>query len=67
MFEAGDAGKAVRAYAEAVADDMKKIAEIERTMGSLIVKPKAQTKPVNELAEVVVTPTSGGVQEGAHR
>ena len=60
MFEAGDAGKAVRAYAEAVADDMKKIAEIERTMGSLIVKPKEQSKPVNELAEVVVTPISGG-------
>lgn len=60
MFEAGDAGKAVRAYANAVADDMKKIAEIERTMGSLIVKPKEQPKPVNELAEVVVTPTSGG-------
>lgn len=59
MFEAGDAGKAVRKYANAVADDMKKIAEIERTMGSLIVKPKAQAKPVNELAEVVVTPTSG--------
>ena len=60
MFEAGDAGKVVRAYAEAVADDMKKIAEIERTMGSLIVKPKEQPKPVNELAEVVVTPISGG-------
>ena len=60
MFEVGDAGKAVRAYAEAVADDMKKIAEIERTMGSLIVKPKEQPKPVNELAEVVVIPTSGG-------
>lgn len=60
MFEAGDAGKAVRAYAEAVADDMKRIAEVERTMGSLIVKPKEQPKPVNELAEVVVTPSSGG-------
>lgn len=60
MFEAGDAGKAVRDYANAVADDMKKIAEIERTMGSLIVKPKVQSNPVNELAEVVVTPTSGG-------
>ena len=55
-----DAVGAVKDYAEAVADDMKKIAEIERTMGSLIVKPKAQTKPVNELAEVVVTPISGG-------
>lgn len=60
MFEAGDAGKAVRAYANAVADDMKKIAEIERTMGSLIVKPKEQPKPVNELAEILVTPTNGG-------
>lgn len=60
MFEAGDAGKAVRAYANAVADDMKKIAEIERTMGSLIVKPKEQGKPTNVLEEVIVTPTSGG-------
>lgn len=64
MFEAGDAGKAVREYANAVADDMKRIAEVERTMGSLIVKPKAQTKPANELAEVVVTPTSGGGSGG---
>ena len=58
--ERADAVSAVKDYAEAVADDMKKIAEIERTMGSLIVKPKVQPKPVNELAEVVVTPTSGG-------
>ena len=58
--ERADAVSAVKDYAEAVADDMKKIAEIERTMGSLIVKPKEQPKPVNELAEVVVTPTSGG-------
>lgn len=58
--ERADAVGAVKDYAEAVADDMKKIAEIERTMGSLIVKPKVQPKPVNELAEVVVTPTSGG-------
>ena len=58
--ERADAVSAVKDYAEAVDDDMKKIAEIERTMGSLIVKPKVQPKPVNELAEVVVTPTSGG-------
>ena len=58
--ERADAVSAVKDYAEAVADDMKKIAEIERTMGSLIVKPKEQPKPVNELAEVVVTPTNGG-------
>ncbi len=58
--ERADAVGAVKDYAEAVADDMKKIAEIERTMGSLIVKPKERPKPVNELAEVVVTPTSGG-------
>ena len=58
--ERADAVSAVKDYAEAVADDMKKIAEIERTMGSLIVKPKEQPKPMNELAEVVVTPTSGG-------
>lgn len=58
--ERADAVSAVKDYAEAVADDMKNIAEIERTMGSLIVKPKEQPKPVNELAEVVVTPTSGG-------
>lgn len=58
--ERADAVSAVKDYAEAVADDMKKIAEIERTMGSLIVKPKERLKPVNELAEVVVTPTSGG-------
>jgi len=58
--ERADAVSAVKDYAEAVADDMKKIAEIERTMGSLIVKPKEQPNPVNELAEVVVTPTSGG-------
>ena len=60
MFQAGEAGEAVRDYANAVAKDMKKIAEIERTMGSLIVKPKAQAKPTNVLEEVVVTPTSGG-------
>ena len=58
--ERADAVSAVKDYAEAVDDDMKKIAKIERTMGSLIVKPKEQPKPVNELAEVVVTPTSGG-------
>ena len=58
--ERADAVSAVKDYAEAVDDDMKKIAEIERTMGSLIVKPKEQPKPVNELAEVVVTPTNGG-------
>lgn len=58
--DTGEAGEAVRAYADAVADDMKRIAEVERTMGSLIVKPKEQPKPVNELPEVVVTPTSGG-------
>ena len=58
--ERADAVSAVKDYAEAVADDMKRIAEIERTMGSLIVKPKTQGKPSNELDEVVVTPTSGG-------
>ena len=56
----GEANRAIADYANAVAKDMKKIAEIERTMGSLIVKPKAQAKPTNVLEEVVVTPTSGG-------
>ena len=64
--ERADAVSAVKDYAEAVAEDMKKVAEIERTMGSLIVKPKEQGKPTNVLEEVIVTPTSGGVQEGVH-
>lgn len=58
--ERADAVNAIKDYANAVAEDMKKIAEIERTMGSLIVKPKEQGKPTNILEEVVVTPTSGG-------
>ena len=60
VSDRADAISAVKDYANAVADDMKKVAEIERTMGSLIVKPKTQGKPSNELDEVVVTPTSGG-------
>lgn len=60
VSDRSDAVNAVKDYANAVAEDMKKVAEIERTMGSLIVKPKAQAKPVNELDEVVITPTSGG-------
>ena len=60
VSDRADAVNAVKDYANAVAEDMKKVAEIERTMGSLIVKPKAQAKPVNELGEVVITPTSGG-------
>ena len=58
--ERTDAVNAIKDYANAVAEDMKKVAEIERTMGSLIVKPKEQGKPTNILEEVVVTPTSGG-------
>ena len=60
VSDRADAISAVKDYANAVAEDMKKVAEIERTMGSLIVKPKTQGKPSNELEEVVVTPTSGG-------
>lgn len=60
VSDRADAINAVKDYANAVAEDMKKVAEIERTMGSLIVKPKTQGKPSNELDEVVVTPTSGG-------
>ena len=60
VSDRADAISAVKDYANAVADDMKKVAEIERTMGSLIVKPKTQGKPSNELDEVVVTPTNGG-------
>ena len=60
VSDRADAISAVKDYANAVADDMKKVAEIERTMGSLIVKPKTLGKPSNELDEVVVTPTSGG-------
>lgn len=58
--ERTDAVNAIKDYANAVAEDMKKVAEIERTMGSLIVKPKKQGKPTNVLEEVIVTPTSGG-------
>ena len=58
--ERTDAVNAIKDYANAVAEDMKKVAEIERTMGSLIVKPKEQGKPTNVLEEVIVTPTSGG-------
>lgn len=58
--ERADAVNAIKDYANAVAEDMKKVAEIERTMGSLIVKPKEQGKPTNILEEVVVTSTSGG-------
>ena len=58
--ERADAVNAIKDYANAVAEDMKKVAEIERTMGSLIVKPKEQGKPTNVLEEVIVTPTSGG-------
>ena len=60
VSDRADAISAVKDYANAVAEDMKKVAEIERTMGSLIVKPKTHGKPSNELDEVVVTPTSGG-------
>lgn len=60
VSDRADAINAIKDYANAIAEDMKKVAEIERTMGSLIVNPKAQGKTVNELPEVVITPTNGG-------
>lgn len=60
IVDTTDAVNAVKDYAEAVADDMKRIAEVERTMGSLIVKKDSGKKQSNELPELVVTPTSGG-------
>lgn len=60
VSDRADAINAIKDYANTIAEDMKKVAEIERTMGSLIVNPKAQGKTVNELPEVVITPTNGG-------
>lgn len=60
VSDRADAINAIKDYANAIAEDMKKVSEIERTMGSLIVNPKAQGKTVNEFPEVVITPTNGG-------